>query len=74
MGYVHPGQQTAVSIDGVAPTTANVESGKYPYWSYEHMLTNGQPSAAVAAFINYVATDNALLSSLHFIPVAAMKK
>lgn len=74
MGYVKPGQQTAVSIDGVAPNDANVESGKYPYWSYEHMLTNGQPSAAVAAFINYVKTDDALLTQLHFIPVGKMKK
>jgi phosphate transport system substrate-binding protein len=73
MGYVHPGQQTAVSIDGIAPTPANVQSGKYPYWSYEHMLTNGQPSAAVAAFINYVASDSALLNAVHFIPVSAMK-
>lgn len=73
MGYVKPGQQTAVSINGIAPTDANVQSGKYPYWSYEHMLTNGQPSAAVAAFIDYVKSDTALLKQLHFIPVGAMK-
>jgi len=73
MGYVKPGQQVAVSIDGVAPTDPNVEAGKYPYWSYEHMFTNGQPSAAVADFINYVKTDTPLLSQLKFIPVASMK-
>jgi phosphate transport system substrate-binding protein len=73
LGYVKPGQQVAVSINGVAPTAANIESGKYPYWSYEHMFTNGQPSAGVAAFINYVKTDNALLTQLHFIPVTLMK-
>ena len=73
MGYVKPGEQVAVSIDGVAPTDANVETGKYPYWAYEHMLTNGQPSAAVAGFINYVKTDNALLTQLKFIPVASMR-
>lgn len=73
MGYVKPGQQTAVSINGVAPADANVQSNKYPYWSYEHMLTNGQPSAVVADFINYVKTDNALVKQLHFIPVASMK-
>lgn len=74
MGYVKPGQQTAVSIDGVSPTPENVKSGKYPYWSYEHMLTNGQPNAATAAFIDFVKNDSALISSVHFIPVPAMKK
>jgi len=73
IGYVKPGQQVAVSIDGVAPTDANVQSGKYPYWSYEHIFTNGQPSAQAADFINYIKTDSALLKQLHFIPVGAMK-
>ena len=73
LGYVKPGQQVAVSIDGVAPTTANVQSGKYVFWSYEHMFTNGQPNATVADFINFVKTDNALLTQLHFIPVSTMK-
>ncbi len=73
MGYVKAGQQSAVSIGGVAPTDANVQSGKYPYWSYEHMFTNGQPSAQVADFINFVKTDTALLEQLHFIPVGSMK-
>lgn len=73
IGYVKPGQQVAVSINGVAPTDPNVESGKYPYWSYEHIFTNGQPSAQAADFINYIKTDSALLKQLHFIPVGAMK-
>ncbi len=73
LSYVKPGQQVAVSIDGVAPTDANVESGKYPYWSYEHMLTNGQPSAQVADFINFVKSDTALLKQLKFLPMSEMK-
>ena len=73
MGYVKGGQ-VAVSIDGTAPTDANVRGGKYPYWSYEHMFTNGQPSAQVAAFIDYVKTDTKLLQQLGFIPVGSMKK
>lgn len=73
MGYVKPGQQVAVSIDGVSPADSNIQSGKYPYWAYEHMLTNGQPTAAIAGFINYVKTDNALLAQLKFIPVSSMK-
>jgi phosphate transport system substrate-binding protein len=73
MGYAKPGQLTAVSIDGVAPTDANVTSGKYPYWAYEHIFTNGQPSAQAADFINFIKTDTSLLKQLHFIPVTAMK-
>lgn len=73
MSYVKPGQQQAVSINGVAPTDANVQSGKYPYWSYEHMFTNGQPNAQVADFINFVKTDTTLLTKLGFIPVSTMK-
>jgi phosphate transport system substrate-binding protein len=72
MSYVKPGSQVAVSIGGVAPSTPNVESGKYPFWSYEHMLTNGQPSAQVADFINFVKSDTPLLTKLGFIPVSAM--
>jgi len=73
IGYVKPGQQVAVSIGGVAPTDANVETGKYKFWSYEHMFTNGQSSAQVADFINFVKSDTPLLKKLHFIPVTAMK-
>jgi phosphate transport system substrate-binding protein len=73
MSYVKPEQQVAVSIGGIAPNDANVQSGKYPYWSYEHMLTNGQPSAQVADFINYVKNDTALLKQLGFLPVSSLK-
>jgi len=73
MAYVTPGQQIAVSIDGVAPAEANVESNSYKYWSYEHMFTNGQPSAAVAGFISFVKNDRALLQRLKFIPVDKVK-
>jgi phosphate transport system substrate-binding protein len=73
MGYVKPGQQMAVAIDGVPPTDADVESGKYKFWSYEHMLTNGQPSAQIAGFIDYVKNDIPLLRRLGFLPVGEMK-
>ncbi len=73
MAYVKPGSQTAISIDGVAPADANVLNGRYKYWSYEHMFTNGQPSAQVAGFIQYVTNDTALLRRLKFIPAAQIK-
>ena len=73
MAYVKPGSQTVISIDGVAPADASVLSGRYKYWSYEHMYTNGQPSAQVAGFIQYVTNDTALLSRLKFIPAERIK-
>jgi phosphate transport system substrate-binding protein len=73
MAYVKPGSQIAVSIDGIAPADANVLSGRYKYWSFEHMFTNGQPGAQVAGFIQYVTNDTALLSRLKFIPAARIK-
>jgi phosphate transport system substrate-binding protein len=73
MAYVKAGTETAISIDGVAPADANVLSGRYKYWSFEHMFTNGQPSAQVAGFIQYVTNDSALLSRLKFIASGRIK-
>ena len=71
--YVKPGAVTMVSVDGVAPAASNVIGNTYKYWSFEHMFTNGQPSAQVAAFIDYVKNDAALLRTLKFIPVGSVK-
>jgi phosphate transport system substrate-binding protein len=71
--YVKGPNIVAVSIDGVAPTDANVMNGTYPYWSYEHMFTKGQPTKAVADFIAFVQNDSTALKQLGFIPVGDMK-
>ncbi len=71
--YVKGGNVVAVSIDGVDPTAGNVKDGKYKFWSYEHMFTNGSPSKSVNDFITFVKTDNSALSALGFIPVSQMK-
>lgn len=73
MAYVKPASATAISIDGIAPADASVLNGRYKYWSFEHMYTNGQPSAQVAGFIQYVTNNAALLSRLKFIPAARVK-
>ncbi len=40
---------------GVAdPTDANIESGAYPIWSYEHMFTKGEAAGQAKAFIDYL--------------------
>jgi phosphate transport system substrate-binding protein len=62
-----------ISIDGVAPTDKNVMSGKYPFWSYEHIFTNGAPAQEAARFLDFVAGNAKLVHKLGYIPVKEMK-
>ncbi len=71
--YVKGGKIVAVTIDGVDPTPDNVKTGKYKFWSYEHMFTKGQPRPEVAAFIDFVKSDVSAINTLGFIPVGDMK-
>jgi phosphate transport system substrate-binding protein len=64
---------TEVAIDGVAPTDANILVGKYPFWSYEHMFTNGSPAGASKDFIDFVRSSDDLLKNNGFIKIADMK-
>jgi phosphate transport system substrate-binding protein len=64
---------TEVAIDGVAPTDANILIGKYPFWSYEHMFTNGPASGPALAFINFVKASDDLLKKNGFIKITDMK-
>jgi phosphate transport system substrate-binding protein len=64
---------TELNIDGAVPNDDNVMTGKYPFWSYEHMFTNGPPTGAALAFINFVKTNADLLKKNSFIAVGAMK-
>jgi phosphate transport system substrate-binding protein len=62
-----------LAIDGVPATDANVVTGKYPFWSYEHMFTNGAPTGEVQKFIAFIAGNNDLLKKNGFIRIADMK-
>jgi phosphate transport system substrate-binding protein len=64
---------TEVRVDGVAPTDANVITGKYAFWSYEHIFTNGQPNADVARFLAFLEHERELALKLGYIPVRDMK-
>jgi phosphate transport system substrate-binding protein len=61
----------------VDPTDANIESGGYPIWSYEHMFTKGEPTGQAKAFIDYVLgpdfQKNVLPTVKGFVPVTDMK-
>ncbi|MDQ6930443.1 MAG: phosphate ABC transporter substrate-binding protein [Candidatus Eremiobacteraeota bacterium] len=72
-GYLKNANVTSVGIGGVQPTDANVMSGRYPFWSYEHMVTYGEPNKAAADFIDYVSKDRADLKQLGFLPANTVK-
>ncbi|HWL85354.1 MAG TPA: phosphate ABC transporter substrate-binding protein [Polyangiaceae bacterium] len=59
------------------PTTANITSGAYPIWSYEHMYTKGEPTAGAKAFLDYIGSpafqENVLPNVKGFIPITQMK-
>jgi phosphate transport system substrate-binding protein len=62
-----------VKINGVAPSDENVAQGKYPFWSYEHIFTNGVPNAQVSRFLTFLQQNRALAQQLGYIPVSDMK-
>src|SRR5262245_33168509 len=45
-----------VAIDDLLPTTANIQSGHYPFWGFEHMYTLGQTAGLVDTFLNFMLT------------------
>jgi len=36
------------------PTFEDIQAGRYPLWSYEHMFTKGEPTGATKLFLDYV--------------------
>lgn len=66
----------ALSVDGVAPETANVEDNSWTIWAYEHMYTALEPDEATKAFIDYMMSDEvqgSLVEENGYIPVSGMK-
>ncbi|MBA5850541.1 phosphate ABC transporter substrate-binding protein [Clostridium sp. cel8] len=64
-----------LNIDGVEATDENIENGKYPFWSYEHMYTKGEGNELSKAFIDYVLEDENkdTIKKLGYIPMGDMK-
>jgi len=73
LGYTKNKPVTVVKVNGVPATTENIQNGKYPVWSYEHIFTKGKASAEVEKFIDFVAHNNDVLVKLGYIPVSTMK-
>lgn len=64
-----------LNLDGVAPTVSNIENGKYPVWSYEHMYTKGPAQGVAKSYIDYIMSDEAkhIIEKMSYIPVSNMK-
>ena len=69
----------ALTVDGVEPTQANVESGDFTIWAYEHMYTREDEDASTApvtqAFIEFIMSDEFAPTVVEqgFIPMADMQ-
>lgn len=66
----------ALKLDGVEATAENIASNDWEIWSYEHMYTNGEPDADVAAFLDYILSDEiqeGAVKELGYLPITAMK-
>ncbi|WP_416829080.1 phosphate ABC transporter substrate-binding protein PstS family protein [Ectobacillus polymachus] len=70
------GALKTLNIDGVAPTTENIAADKYPFWSYEYMITKGAPTDANKAFIDYIAGKDfeKKVEDMGYIPMTKLKK
>ncbi|MCM0583006.1 phosphate ABC transporter substrate-binding protein PstS family protein [Weissella diestrammenae] len=55
--YLDDDVVTVPTLNDVKPLNANVISGAYPIWSYEHVYTKGKPSADVQKFLDYLQSN-----------------
>lgn len=81
IGYVDaPYADNTVKVldyNGVKYSEQAVVEGKYPIYSYGHMYTNGQPTGATKAFIDFVMSkdfQDANASKTGFIAITKMPK
>lgn len=65
----------ALKLDGVEATNANIMTGKYSVWSYEHMYTKGPATGLAKAFIDYILSSDCkeIINKLKYIPMSEMK-
>lgn len=64
-----------LKIDGVEPTVENIKAGKYPFWSYEYMITKGEPKDAVRGFIEYMKSKEFApkVKEMGYIPMSELE-
>jgi phosphate transport system substrate-binding protein len=64
---------TELAIDGAAANEENVESGKYPFWSYEHIYTNGPPTKEISRFLAFLQSNSTIMHKTGYILIRDMK-
>ena len=70
-GFVD-GSIKAVSIDGIAPSTENIQKGSYTYVRGLYSITKGEAKGVVKSFIDYLYTPHVqhdIVAKKGFIPV-----
>lgn len=72
LGYAANQPVTVLKVNGVAATTANIRTGKYPVWSYEHIFTKTK-NGVVEDFISFIMHNSDALVKLGYIEVGTMK-
>jgi phosphate transport system substrate-binding protein len=67
---------TLVSIDGNAPSAANVQGNTYKFWNIEHMYTKGAASGLSQALIDYMTSSDAKTTAAQqdFIAITDMQQ
>ncbi|WP_066365811.1 phosphate ABC transporter substrate-binding protein [Neobacillus fumarioli] len=74
--YLNDQSVTPLSIDGVAPTAENVQSGKFPVWAYEHMYTKGEPTELEKAFLDFMMSkevQSTMVTKQGYLPMTKMQ-
>lgn len=66
---------TLIKINGIEPTDKNIVDNQYPFWSYEYMITKGEPENEVKAFIDFIKSDEnkGTVEKLGYIPMGNFK-
>lgn len=78
LSYLTSEKRTAlkvVQIDKIDASKENIVSGKYKFWSFEHMYTKGEAQGATKKFIDYMVSDEnkSLVEKLGYIPMRDLK-
>ncbi|MFX3623605.1 MAG: phosphate ABC transporter substrate-binding protein PstS family protein [Ectobacillus sp.] len=70
------GALKTLKIDGSEPTVENIAAGKYPFWSYEYMVTKGEAKDAVKGFIDFVSGKDfeKKVEEMGYIPMTKLNK
>jgi phosphate transport system substrate-binding protein len=66
-----------IDIDNTSPSVANITSGTYPFWSFEHMYTLGEEDSNIllGSFLDFMQSSEVqnLAQQEHYIPIATMQ-